>query len=661
MNKFYITVLSLVLSVNFAFSQQKVDTAKFNQLIDPNDFNTELFNEVFLFKYNEYRLKNNLDSIKENRILNHAAEDHAKYMANNGEKTLEQGGKKKTTGARVAYYGGSNYATELVNKISIKKGNTKLRYSDVIEDMLFKWTNNKKNKTVLEDKNYIFIGIDAQSDANGKKAYISVVLGNYRTFNKGAEYRSELSVPYSTKKYGLKAYDAGSCKKCNQFKNIEELQSMVYVKDGLIYFKYNNLKRLKKLLRGSKDGLAVDIVQKEQYECGKENIIDNNLVNKGIMVKRIWINKMIKKNLIENKKERRKKIEVVIGKWPKGLDPDGDYEINLMIIKDKHVCRNINQTYLAKGSLEYNDNGGLLPDTASFAGMEAYEPVAEESDLSFRIPFEKNKSNYKKEDIKPFLNALNEPDFVVDNLTIAAYSSIEGNVAANKRLQQKRAESIVQALKDLQGGKNIEKTITTDDSWEDFKTSVQGTKYENLASMSKAEAQAYIKSNNLSGKLEYLLKDQRYAQMNMHITYEIEGDKEQAYVVSRFNKAARSCDKDKALLIQKYIFGKIVDEEYDKNAVFNMVIDSTNAECVGLLMNKLWLMKFVNEEDVDDETCEIVERYYDMAPNNPYLIFNKYFCEVQNGNFNTVPKADKMQNKINQLYNTTLGKELVDD
>ena len=664
MNKFYIRLFLIVLFFNFTIvnAQNTIDTAKFNQKIDPEDFKPELFKEIFLYQYNAYRIKNELDSIKANDILMKAAEDQASYMSSREEKSISQGGKKKTTGDRVEFYGGSQFAFELINKINIIKGKNRLRYSDVVGNMLYKWTSNKKNRAILEDKNFIFIGIHATSDLSGKKAYVSIVFGNYKSFNKGVEHKDDLTFPYTTKKYGLKPYSQKTCKKVDQFKNIEELQKGIYVKDNLIYFKYNDLKRLKKLISaGGKNGLAVDIVQKEQYVCGQENIIDNNLVNKGILVKRIWMKKMIKKNLIQDKKEQKKKIDVVIGKWPKGLDPDGDYEYNLLIIKDKHVCRNINQSYLEKGSLEYNDNTWFLPDTTTIANME-YSPIAEESDLSFRIPFERNKFDYKQEDIAPFLNTLNEPDFVVQTLKISAYSSIEGNVAINKKLQKRRAESIVQSLKDRQGGKNINKTIETDDSWDDFKNSVQGTKYQNMASMTKSEAQAYIKEKKLNDKLEYLLKDQRYAQLEMHIKYEIEGEKEQAYVVSRFNKAARNCgDRDKALLIQKYIFNKIIDEDYDKEAVFNMVIDSTNAECVGLLMNKLWLEKFVNEDVIDDETCKRIDKYYDMAPENPYIVFNKYFCEIQNGVYKSMENINKMQNKIDALYKSKLSKELVDN
>ena len=663
MNKFYISLILIFLIFNFTIvnAQNTVDTAKFNQKIDPEDFKPELFKEVFLYQYNTYRLKNELDSIKPNDILMKAAEDQATYMASREEKDIYQGGKKKTTGDRVEYYGGSQYAFELINKIIISKGKTRLRYNDVVDEMLQKWTSNNKTKILLDNKNFIFVGIHAANDLSGKKAYVSIVFGNYKSFNKGIELKDELTYPYTTKKYGLKPYDQKTCKKVDQFKNIEELQVGIEVKDNLIYFKYDDLKRLKRLINSNgKNGLAVDIVQKEQYVCGKENIIDNNLVNKGILVKRIWMKKMIKKNLIQDKKERKRKIDVVIGKWPKGLDPDGDYEYNLLIIKDKHVCRNINQSYLEKGSLEYNDNTWFLPDTTTIAGME-YIPVAEESNLSFRIPFERNKFDYKQEDIEPFLKALDEPDFVVQTLNIAAYSSIEGNIATNKKLQKRRAESIVQSLKDMQGGKNIKKTIETDDSWEDFKNSVKGTKYENIASMTKSEAQAYIKNNKLTSKLEYLLKDQRYAQLDMHVKYEIEGEKEQAYVVSRFNKAAKSNDKSNALLIQKYIFNKVINEKYNKEAVYNMKIDTTDSKCAGLLMNKLWLQKYIEDDGIDNETCKLINNYYKLDSKNPYIIFNKCYCEIHNEDFTNKKITNNIQKSITALYKTTLSKELVDN
>ena len=94
-----------------------------------------------------------------------------------------------------------------------------------------------------------------------------------------------------------------------------------------------------------------------------------------------------------------------------------------------------------------------------------FVPVAESTVLSFRIPFKQGKYDYKKDDIEPFIKSLNQPDFIINELTISAYSSIEGSEKINKVLQQKRAESIVKVLKQRQKT-DIKTYIFTNDSWE---------------------------------------------------------------------------------------------------------------------------------------------------------------------------------------------------
>ncbi|MBK6522990.1 MAG: hypothetical protein IPG08_12030 [Sphingobacteriaceae bacterium] len=79
-----------------------------------------------------------------------------------------------------------------------------------------------------------------------------------------------------------------------------------------------------------------------------------------------------------------------------------------------------------------------------------FEPKSESSILTFNIPFAKNKFEFKNEDIQPFINAMNEPDFIIDGLYIYAYSSIEGDSAANAKLQRKRAESVTKVLQEKQ-------------------------------------------------------------------------------------------------------------------------------------------------------------------------------------------------------------------
>jgi len=167
---------------------------------------------------------------------------------------------------------------------------------------MFKWTTGKKLE-ILDDKNLIFLGIGTSFDKANKKIFVSAVFGNYKSFNKGANLKNKLPLSFSTKKYGIKPYDFTNCKKCNSYKNIQELQSNLFVRDSKIWFKTDNIKKLKQLIKNPKDGFAVDIVQKTQYNCENENIIDNNLNNKGILLKPVWSNKLYKKNIYNKTNE----------------------------------------------------------------------------------------------------------------------------------------------------------------------------------------------------------------------------------------------------------------------------------------------------------------------------------------------------------------------
>ncbi len=660
-----LSVISLTTSAQFEFEdvfeeEQGKDTLRFYEIIDVEDFKTDLFNEILLNNINSVRNKLGLDSIVINGILRNCAEDQSEYMATNEEAIEFQSGKKKTTRSRLIYYGGSGVGAELIKKMSVKNGTGYFTYKDLADELFFKWMNSKKTKTVIEDPAWIFIGMGSSLDYDGKKAYISAVFGNYLSFNEGADRRDELDVPFTKKKHGLKPAEPKACKKCKKFKNIEKLQKGLYVKDNNIYFKYDNLKALKKIMRGPKDGIAVDVVRKIQYPCVGANIVDNTNPIKGIPTKKLWSKKMFKKNLITDKKERKKHIDVLIGKFPKkltGLSPD-EYELNLMIIQNKHICRNIHPYFDLTGDVEYSNPIDLLADTIT-TGNTDYIPEATSTTLSFKIPFEQAKYNYNKEDIEPFLNALNEPEFVIDELTIHAYSSIEGTEQQNEMLQKKRAESIISALNSRQKSIIKKTNIITGENWDDFVRDISGTEYENMASMNIKQAQAYIKDNGLAGKLEKILKNHRYATLEMKITYDIEGDKEQEYVVKMFNNAINDYDRVKALAIQKYIFKKVVAGEYDAKAVSGMNIPETSSNA-GLLMNKLWLEKYVQNDDISEECCKKVDNLYQLDPSNIYIRYNQLYCNFVHEKNMDANKIEEIQKTIDAMYETALSKETVD-
>jgi len=666
LNLFFFIVLSSVSISCFAQEKAKKDTTKYHEFFSTFNINYDLLNEIILSEINDYRESKDLDELVGNEVLKAASKIQADYLAKMERNELLAYGKLKTTQKRIVLAGGSGFGKEMVMKTSVKKGKDQCTYKQIAEEIVNKWIEGTKTTGILNDPGFVFCGISSNMDEGLKKVYVSCVVGNYKSFNDGAKLRSQLEVPFTTKKYGIKTADDKICKKAYKFKNIEELQKGLYIKDNKVFLKYNNLKAFKKLIKGSKDGLAVDFVLKDQYSCSSDvNIVDNRLNNKGIMLKRVYSSKIYKKNLIKGKKV--KQLDVQLGDVPKGLQ-DGQYEMNLIIIQNKCACRNIQQTFLENGGVEYKGELALLADTAT-TPETTYKPSATSTFLTFKVPFDKSKFTYKTEDVNPFIQSLNEPEFIINELTISAFSSIEGSDKTNEMLQGKRAESIVAVLKQRQKS-NIKTNIVTSDNWEQFKLDIQSTEWSNIGQLAgPKEAQEYIRNNKLTKKLEPILSKHRYAQIDMNVTYDISGNKEQAYVVAMFNKSVEQGNAEKALAIQKYIFKKVISKKYTNDAVTGQILpekelfDGTLTGKIwlaGLVMNKLWLTRYINEEDLEGDYCEKINKLHKIDPSNPYISFNTLYCDVLFNDLGDDKKMLETEAAINNLYPTSLGKKTVD-
>lgn len=627
----------------------------YNRTIDAEDFKPEIINKLVFLYVNTYRAKERLDTFTVETILNNASEDHAQYMAKIQKVTLDGEGKKKNTSDRLKYYGGSGLGTELVISMPISKGNEMFTYGKIADDIGFKWLNDKKALDILQSTRYVLVGIGSALDVDKKKIYLSMTFGNYTLFNNGAALKDQLKVPYTTKKYGLKPYDNKLCRRCDKFRNIESLYDGIYVKDGNVYFKYNHYKQLKKILKDPTDGIAIDFIQKEQYLCHRPNIVDFSRVNKGIMLKPLKSKKIEKKNLIQDKNERKKRLNVLLGSIPSGIDDN--YEINLLIINGKSICKVITPSFEDEADIVFAKEIELLADTILFNAPN-YVPIVEKAHLEFIIPFERNKFDYKPEDIEPLINKLDEPNFVINKLQIEAFTSIEGTDQANKELQNKRAQSIVNALRQRQKSKFIT-NIRTATNIEDFKRDITGTEWAHLASMDIKSIQNYINSHNLEKKLEPILQKHRYARIKMDVTYKLDNDNEEKYVLNRFNKSIKENNLTMALSIQKYIFKKVVAKKFSKEAVIGQQIPE-KPEYAGLLMNKLWLEKYVNNDELNEDYCNRIAKLYKFAPENFYIRYNHYYCKILFDNFTNEKQMIDFQRNISSLYNSGLKHKTVD-
>ncbi|MCB0431458.1 MAG: hypothetical protein H6585_04150 [Flavobacteriales bacterium] len=654
-------LLSLVLvagGIRKANAQEEDNLQQPFSNIDPEDFSPKTLQMLLVQKINAYRLEQGLDSLVGQEIAEKASADHSKFMAKIEQAVTEVGGgKKKDTGSRVKYYGGSHHAKELVAKANIAKGRDPFTYDKVADEVVQKWISNKRDAEVLADGGLVFASAGAALDQEGKRVYVSVVFGAYDMLNQGAAKKEELSFPYSTKKYGLKAGDERSCRTCGKFQDLQDLQKGLSIEGSTIYFEYDNLKLFKRMIRHPKDGLAVDIVQKEQYPCDKPyNIIDHDQVNKGVMLKRMYANKLYKRNEIKDRKAN--KIRVPLATLPANFD-NPDIELNLMVIIDKMVCANITRKFMAESGVESVTPLHMIPDTVFVATDGVYKLAADKTVLNFKIPFDKNKAEYKPEDIKAFIASLNEPDFIVKELEIYAYSSIEGDSLKNAKLQQKRAESIVSALEKLQKG-HVKRTIITSDSWSEFKKQVKGGPYEYLAKMTREQASKEISDNrSLLKNLEPILQEERYAQILMTIEYNIQGKNEQPYVISKFAKALKNNDPKLATALQNFMIQKMMMGRYTEDAISATEIPHQK-EFAHLINNQIWFENLQVKDTLDASECGVISELAKLSPADLYIAFNRMVCAVKNDPISDETHVRKMQEEIDKFYKSDIQKDDID-
>jgi uncharacterized protein YkwD len=611
---------------------------------------------------NQFRAENNLDSLEGNPILKEAAVFSSSNMSNAEKADIQ--GLPKSTPKNLKKAGATTKGQELIIGTPMGKSKNQQAPADLAKTILVKWTGDKKDKEILLNPAATYIGINCASDDDEKKVYVSAMLGNYQSFNGGVKHKKELKIPFNTNSKKLKDSDPRKCKNCDKFKDYEALYHGLYVENRKVYLEYNNIKKLKGLLKKSADGLAVDIVQKEQYSKPDYNIMDNNLRNKGVMLKLIKKDKLFSKNLIkpDDPKKKNKKVNkllVELGAFPKGIT--GTYELNLIVVQDGYVCKTIMRSYMELADAEGIVPIEMMPMAESIAAKNPpFEPRSESALLNFSIPFAKNKSEFKQEDIKPFIDALNEPDFTIDGLYLYAYSSIEGDSLANAKLQRKRTESVTKVLQQMQKDK-ITPTIMPNDSWQLFQLEMEDGKYDYLTKLTKHEAIDKInKTKGLAEELEPFLAKERFAQVVLDVTYDVTGPKEEKFSVSQFNKQAKAGNSQQAYKIMDYIAQKVAEKKYAKESLDKLIIPD-DPKAIGFGMNKIYYEYLINHKVVSDYDYHEIEKLHKLDEGNPTINYNLLFCKMQLDS--TLPDAamqTEVQGKIDGFYKTDIPKKYVD-
>lgn len=343
------------------------------------------------------------------------------------------------------------------------------------------------------------------------------------------------------------------CKPCLDafMRKPKETQFSVKREGANLFLEINDKEWLKRLIQHPDDGIAIDVVSKDRYRCN-ETLEEKQI--KGVLIKPLYGNRVTD----ALKPHGTNLFRLLVGR----LTPDQmqkELEYNILFLSQKRLCRYQVIYNLASYPWDLLDMGMYL-DTITYQNQaiqnKGKDYILKHKTITFKVPFEKNKSTYSAADIKPLYDSLRLTDYTIQTIQIKGYSSVEGTTERNLELQQQRAKSIADALQSFQKP-NIKTEVTSSENWVEFFNDLPKTKYADWKTLSKEQIKAKL-VGNISKELEPILQMHRKAVVRLELEkidrYEsLTGDQ----LVAKFNQAIQSDQLAEAKEIQNSIFKKM--------------------------------------------------------------------------------------------------------
>jgi hypothetical protein len=437
------------------------------------------------------------------------------------------------------------------------------------------------------------------------------------------------------------------------FRNKPKETSFVIKREGnKLFFETNDEKWVKQLFKKPTDGVSVDIVSKNRYECDRS--AESSQV-KGKLLAPVYTSE-IKKGL---KPFEKSTFRVAVGTIPISMLKE-DLEFNILFLNENTLCKYYTIYNLASYPWDLLDMGVYL-DSLTFKNekivSDADQAVTRYKTLRFVIPFEKNKSVYDASDIKPLYDSLRLTDFNIKTIDIKAYASVEGSAARNMELQQERGSSIARSLQTFQSPE-IETNITTSENWVEFFNDISRTKYADLKSLSKNEIKSRL-VGQASKDLEPILEDHRKAVVTLELDrIDLYKDKDIEELITLFNTSLKADKLAEATAIQNSLFEK-VKEKNSPDALKRLEVP--NQKKYIDFLNKNTMYSYLMDIRLSLIAYNDMKKLAELDPKNPKVQYNLAVLKFVLWRNNAAPiDANQFKRQINDLNNFSIDRSLID-
>jgi len=631
--------------------------------IDLKKFNEKLLSDLIYEKINALRDSVKSYTLAKDSILNLAAKNHSEYIKKTDDIShLQPTPEFSTLEKRVEYFKGTQeQLSEIVDVIYLDKPTQVYKDKNIIKiytyneaaDFYFRNSfNTAAHYDIFVGKSLHTSGISFGINEERKCIYVINVFGSRAfKFHHSVKHKNNKKTFYPSKKinienaYGIEPYKENVCRKCVEKFNLipDHISYGFIVENNKIYFTFSDEAYFGKMFPDGDEALAVDVVHIDQYPCNTGNMVHRSVVHDGILFSPISKSDILKNNLLKEKNQ----IKVLIGDCPYS-NPD-EYDLSLLLIKTNVLC-------------DYKYNYKLPASKTEIMGIDFYTDTLSKSEISkkktlrFVIPFEKAKFEYSNKDIKPFYDSLNLNKFNIKDLTIFAYSSVEGSVEKNLELQKKRAQSIVKVMQSFQLD-SIKTIVKTIENWDQFFREIKNTPHAWLASLDKATIKEKLQNDSLLTALEPLLKKERKAVITLKVEEKIDLAKDNQETIKHFMNALAKKDVANASIIQSNLFDAVVSGEIKYDMIGLVALPKTK-EFAQLINNDI-IFKYNNK--IPGDYIKNMEEASALDPSNLFIKFNIYNLQLKSWADSSVlvSNPDPIIKNIKALFGSKVDKKIV--
>lgn len=580
--------------------------------IEPGKIDTTLIRQIFASKLNILRKEKGLSSFEEDKILIQAANDHAAFMAKNKTLTHDQTTvKKKSPFDRVQYYGGNHdqvgenclffpLRVPLNNKWD-KAPVTVSTYDQLAEQMFQQWKNSPGHYANMIKPEYEVQGLSVSYNREENNLYAAQVFAS-------RPFTVEPSLKKYLKPFNIKLYDAKVCDQVVKEVAGFRIANRIFVRDHKVYLFMQTLAPLKKNFTKAGDQLAVDIVFKEQFICNGPNMLNGNPYHDGILLPPVDFTELYKRN--EDKQGRLISYVCDLPEEIRGKK----FQLNTLLIRNSCLC-----SYDFPVEIESQEFDLIDLQPCWQMTEESFTPENFNFIYTDRIVFDKSSSKIDDEIRELLKYQLEGAGEYVKAIRVKAYSSIEGNLNSNKKLQEDRAGQVAAILtKNLKVG--IVPGITTSENWDLFYKQIYRGPYSNLMYRSQTDIRRLLRDSLNKPDMKEFLSKQRYVEFEIDFAGVIDENSPGHILYQGVQNAMDKSDYRRAYKIQSRIIKQFLEEKTSISYISDMPLDS-NARDLPYTINLL-AAKAINPFDSLYSDTETMSWFFQKFKDNQKAQYN---------------------------------------